>query len=482
MREQLELAERCEKGMIHAEAHIRDTAIDAISAVRKREKELMADLRESVGEKTLKLVAEKGILRENLKNVEATFKVTDVMLKGTSIELLMVKKEIQEKLNNILEQNVEKIPENLQRCLEFSSGNHYHDILGAVKHTENGYHSDARILKKDTKILVKTVEVQTDVAELRNAETVTENDFIQDQQGVPNFSKSREIDKNMDTPIKMVVNYLPGSERELELIQPVEFIVPIEYITPVIKEEQNETLSESHKSVDQIKTDPATGVLAISTSESATPSPSLPILLHTNSIQLGGSGLLRQDRDSKKSTTSTSFERDQLVLPTPPGESSGTILDNLQNIENGIKNNYADKCSDNILNGEASITENYLRKIETPPGEVKVFASHMVSTGTGMELPTLRDSGTSTSFVSSIDKETSTPHIITTNKCVSTDNQEMVDKSTATVIDVTAVYRNMTSSRCLVTVSRGTCTPRVMFPMEIFPPAPHVVSGRPQVI
>jgi len=501
LREQLELIEKCEVGIMEAERHIRDKAIDAIATVRRREKQLVAEIRETIGEKTLHFLSEKETLRENLKNIETTFKMTAVILKGTSIELLMARKEMHEKMNDIVLLNVESTPENLRRDIRLCTDFPEFSTTVETKHANNNNDRTApmntvnRAVGIDVEVQTYTVQFgkdadvqtnlidsgrnvdsQTDLIEVVSVATAIDDDFN------INESKTREIKESdfekiknplattellslqpYETTTDGTANVFTSSEKEVvEPGTPVRLIHPVEYVTPFSMEEiinddnnhvnQNQesdtaarlsTSSQGPDSMQQIQV--PVSPLAVNNAQKSVPVSNTKTNVANNWM----------NNCRRRSSVTSSFEN----IPLNSGSGAVRMLKGLLRMPDNTFGNStgSDDCFESVTS--PTLTRPF--KTAFPPR-----TPVMVTTGTAMDHVILNDFGTSMSYVSYIDKETSTPHILQTNKAVSTENQEMVDKGTSTVVDVTAAYRNLTTCRRLVTVSRGTCTPRTMYPLD----------------
>lgn len=123
LREKLHVLNECESDMKHTEEQIRDMAVNSISAIRRKEKEMLRDLYEVFGEDTVEFFSEKEHITENIENLQSTCNLTDIFLKDKSIELLLLKREIQEKLNTLLQRNWHTDADRLLQRVKFIPGN-----------------------------------------------------------------------------------------------------------------------------------------------------------------------------------------------------------------------------------------------------------------------------------------------------------------------------------------------------------------------
>lgn len=114
---------KCETLIKAAEQQIRDTAIQFIADVRSREKELIDDLHQLYGAELMKHVDERNELQVNIDAVKSTCNLTELVLKGKDIELLLLKKQVQEKLTALNDIELNSLPETVAKQVTFNPGN-----------------------------------------------------------------------------------------------------------------------------------------------------------------------------------------------------------------------------------------------------------------------------------------------------------------------------------------------------------------------
>lgn len=113
---------KCETLIKAAEQQIRDTAIQFIADVRSREKELIDDLHQLYGADLMKHVDQRNELQVNLEAVKSTCTLTELVLKGKDIELLLLKKQVQEKLTALNDIELNTLPDNVAKEVTFQPG------------------------------------------------------------------------------------------------------------------------------------------------------------------------------------------------------------------------------------------------------------------------------------------------------------------------------------------------------------------------
>ena len=122
IKDHLNMIQKCETQIRSAEDEIRDTAIESITAIRKSEKQMVEALYEVYGEDTIQFLKEKHVLQDILDNLLSTCSLTEIILKDKSIELLLLRREIQDKLEVLLQGKVHDPPARILRQVNFNPG------------------------------------------------------------------------------------------------------------------------------------------------------------------------------------------------------------------------------------------------------------------------------------------------------------------------------------------------------------------------
>jgi hypothetical protein len=359
--------------MTSAEEYIRDSAIEAIAAVRRREKQLLEQLRLKIGERTLEFLSEKNSLADHLSNLESVFNLTSTMLKGSSVELLMVKKEMRQKLETVLSTKLEPTPANLSRDIEFLPGSDcFHDLHDSAPHNRK---ENVQDVDSQTEPLPATEDVSTDTSG-RHVTT----------------SQHSQTDVR-DTGVVVV---------KATVVDPV-------FMETIL-------------------------------------TPSVPAAASAAAV---GPGINRR----LSVTNELLLNKEQQHSETESGTKSGAARKHL----------HLDR-SFSVTSAEPPTPAASKRNTPTNFGPARPVKppTQLVDRGTSMDVVELVDVGTVTQTSAVFDKETSTEYVMMVSKNVSTDNQGTEDKATSTGSDVTAAYRNLTTARRTVSVSRGTCTQKLM--------------------
>lgn len=110
---QLTALSRCEASLKAAEDAIRNTTMDLVSGVRRRERELLAQLRCVYDEGADGLTTQRESIADMLRNINATCDLADVLLQEKSVEFLLVHREISDKLSSVLQSPLKDLPDEL---------------------------------------------------------------------------------------------------------------------------------------------------------------------------------------------------------------------------------------------------------------------------------------------------------------------------------------------------------------------------------
>lgn len=103
--------------------NIRDLAISYIAQVRQTERQLMQRVEDEFGTKIQGYLQNKEWLQENYENLKTTCNLGEIIMNDRSVEMLLLKKELQDKLSALLEPSLPPIPENISSSIKFVPGN-----------------------------------------------------------------------------------------------------------------------------------------------------------------------------------------------------------------------------------------------------------------------------------------------------------------------------------------------------------------------
>ena len=119
---QLDVLGKCETIIKNAEQRIHDVAIQFIADIRTREKQLVDELHTMYGTEVMEYVNRKGEMQNNLDSLKSTCNLTELVLKGKDIELLLLKKQVQDKLSCLAEVTLKDLPKSVQKQVAFMPG------------------------------------------------------------------------------------------------------------------------------------------------------------------------------------------------------------------------------------------------------------------------------------------------------------------------------------------------------------------------
>ena len=120
--DQLESLSQCEAIIKEAEQKIHDTAIQFIADVRTREKQLIDELQNLYGPVTMEFVNKKAEMTVSIDSLRNTCNLTEVILRGKDIELLLLKKDVSEKLSGLSSTEMKNLPSSVAKKVNFIPG------------------------------------------------------------------------------------------------------------------------------------------------------------------------------------------------------------------------------------------------------------------------------------------------------------------------------------------------------------------------
>lgn len=175
---QLEIVNKCEATIREAEQKIRNITIDMIAEIRNREKILIEEIHNIYGPETMGLIERKNELQANHDALQSTVKLTDLVVKGKDMELLLLKKEVQQKLETLGKTVISELPKTATKVIQYVPGmidvGYIHDndrpLLSAARRAlsynegQDGFDIDDYI---------SSVESQTDMSMSNQTESST---------------------------------------------------------------------------------------------------------------------------------------------------------------------------------------------------------------------------------------------------------------------------------------------------------------------
>lgn len=120
--DQVESLEKCETIIKGVQQKVHDTAIQFIQDVRNKEKQMIEELENVYGTDCMERIANKKGISSQIENLRSTCNLTKVILTGKDIELLLLKKDVQDKLDSLNSFTVKGLPGTVDKVVEFFSG------------------------------------------------------------------------------------------------------------------------------------------------------------------------------------------------------------------------------------------------------------------------------------------------------------------------------------------------------------------------
>ncbi|XP_013402623.1 E3 ubiquitin-protein ligase TRIM56 isoform X2 [Lingula anatina] len=120
--QQLDTLAKADKSLKQAEQKIRDVSIQFISEIRTREKQLIEELHNLYGPALMEFIHRKADMQITLEGLKSTCNLTELILKGKDIELLLLKNQVQEKLRNLSDLDLKPLPPTVGKQVQFVPG------------------------------------------------------------------------------------------------------------------------------------------------------------------------------------------------------------------------------------------------------------------------------------------------------------------------------------------------------------------------
>ena len=164
---QLIALSKCDTVIKAAEQSIRDSAIQFISDIRAKEKQLTDDLHGIYGSEVMDYVAKRSDMQINVDSLKSTCNLTELVLKGKDIELLLLKKQVQVKLSSLSDIEMRDLPSTVHKQITFIPGTM---TFGELQESDNPIgtvntpRTTASNNQKNTKppIFTRTISSQTE--------------------------------------------------------------------------------------------------------------------------------------------------------------------------------------------------------------------------------------------------------------------------------------------------------------------------------
>jgi hypothetical protein len=165
IRNRLDLLRKCETHILYAQNEIHSTAMAFIDSIREKEQALLNDLNESYGEETNEYIKKRDELETFLDQLKSTCNLTEMVVKGKDIELLLLKKQLCEKFDEFQQLELESLPRNILKKVCFIPGS-----VDLGKITEVG----SALLEKKTIFNTDSIEDEDKNSNKNNNTTIIE--------------------------------------------------------------------------------------------------------------------------------------------------------------------------------------------------------------------------------------------------------------------------------------------------------------------
>jgi hypothetical protein len=114
---------QCETRILITQNDIHAFALKAVENVRTQEHELLDKLDKYFGDETIDYIKKKEEMEAFLEQLKSTCSLTEVVVKGTDIEMLILKKQLCEKFDEFQNIHLDPLPKNIFKKVLFVPGN-----------------------------------------------------------------------------------------------------------------------------------------------------------------------------------------------------------------------------------------------------------------------------------------------------------------------------------------------------------------------
>jgi len=136
------------------EKEIKDTSHAFVAAIRAKEKQMIDELHNVYGQEVMEFIAKRADIDLTLNNLSSTTRLADVIMKGSPMEMLLLKKDVSDKLEDLASLCPPALPEQINKKVMFIQGS---VLLGSL---ESGAASKTLTAFMDKR--PRNREVQTD--------------------------------------------------------------------------------------------------------------------------------------------------------------------------------------------------------------------------------------------------------------------------------------------------------------------------------
>lgn len=112
--ERVEMIDKCEQSLKETRENIRDLAISYIQQVRQTEKELLRKVESYFSDEVVNFVNNREWLQENAEGLQSACNLAEIVMSDKGVEMLLLKKEMEEKLTSLLDPGLPVVPVDFQ--------------------------------------------------------------------------------------------------------------------------------------------------------------------------------------------------------------------------------------------------------------------------------------------------------------------------------------------------------------------------------
>ena len=115
IRSRLELIAKCDAHLLHTQNEIHKVALTFIETIRHKEQNLLNELAELYGSELAEYLKKKDELETFVDQLKSTCNLTEMVVKGKDIEMLLLKKQLCDKFNEFHDIQLDEMPKNIAK-------------------------------------------------------------------------------------------------------------------------------------------------------------------------------------------------------------------------------------------------------------------------------------------------------------------------------------------------------------------------------
>jgi hypothetical protein len=185
--------------MIVAQNEIHNVALKFVESIREKEKALLDELGRFYGDETNEYMKKKDDLDSFLEQLKSTCNLTEMVVKGKDIELLLLKKQLCEKFDEFQEIVLDPLPRNINKKVIFVPGTV--DLGKLVEPELNRMSPDRPVILPSSNLNKNSSPVESDENNFQDANNDDDEDVIKELSSEVASTEEDPVAKDKSTQI-----------------------------------------------------------------------------------------------------------------------------------------------------------------------------------------------------------------------------------------------------------------------------------------